>query len=414
MIDRKRIALLVCAALLVCGRSTFGEVTDQAWRPAGELPISSGITPDRPDGEPTVTRASYDRSSSLSASEKPNLPSDAGQVWKEYDISAYTSRVTNTKRPEQAIIDWILRETGYEAWHGETVSVLSANSRTLRVYHTPEMQATAADMVNRFVNGDSATFSFGLRVATLDSPSWRSLALPYLRAVPVQTPGACAWLMAKENAAMLVANLKQRSDYREHSSPYLIVANGQSTVISAMRGRPYARDVLLRPDLANGYEMQPGQADEGFAIDFSPLMTADRRMIDATLKCQIDQVERMQSAFIDIPSGSATPKQRAKIEVPQMTHCNFHERFRWPTDQVLLIDLGMAALPVPVDGRATVPGTSLLGTSPARADLLIFVECRGSQSAVAAQAAPSQQQRQGVSQQQTAPLREAKTYRGRY
>ncbi len=79
------------------------------------------------------------------------LPSDQGQVWREYDISPYTARVTTTKRPEQAIIDWILRETGYEVWHSEPFGILSATPRTLRVYHTPQMQAVVADIVDRFV-----------------------------------------------------------------------------------------------------------------------------------------------------------------------------------------------------------------------------------------------------------------------
>ena len=38
-----------------------------------------------------------------------SLPNDQGQVWRDYDISSYTARVTTTKRPEQAIVDWILR-----------------------------------------------------------------------------------------------------------------------------------------------------------------------------------------------------------------------------------------------------------------------------------------------------------------
>src|SRR5689334_23066391 len=52
------------------------------------------------------------------------LPNDAGQVWREYDITPYTLRVTTTTRPEQAIVDWILRETGYEAWHSDPVGLL--------------------------------------------------------------------------------------------------------------------------------------------------------------------------------------------------------------------------------------------------------------------------------------------------
>src|SRR5690242_9646078 len=34
------------------------------------------------------------------------LPNDQGQVWREYDISAYTARVRDVARPEQAIVDW--------------------------------------------------------------------------------------------------------------------------------------------------------------------------------------------------------------------------------------------------------------------------------------------------------------------
>ena len=54
------------------------------------------------------------------------LPNDAGQVLRTYDIRPYTRRVTSTNRPEQAIVDWILRETGYEGWHSEPVALLCA------------------------------------------------------------------------------------------------------------------------------------------------------------------------------------------------------------------------------------------------------------------------------------------------
>ena len=56
------------------------------------------------------------------------LPNDAGQEWREYDISPYTLRVTTTNRPEQAIVDWILRETGHEAWHGEPLGTADRQS----------------------------------------------------------------------------------------------------------------------------------------------------------------------------------------------------------------------------------------------------------------------------------------------
>ena len=305
------------------------------------------------------------------------LPNEQGQVWREYDITPYTSRVTTTKRPEQAMVDWILRETGYEAWHSEPLAVLSATPRALRVYHTLQMQAVVADLVERFVASEAETRTFSLRIVTIDNPNWRSKVQRILRAVPVQTPGVCAWLLPKEDAAVLLADLQHRTDYREHSSPHLLINNGQSTVISALRGRAYLRDITARNDAWQGYENQLGQIDEGFSLEFNPLLSTDRRTIDATIKCQIDQVEKMLSVVLDVPTATS-PRQRARVEVPQMTHFRFHERFRWPVDQVLLIGMGMVALPVPVNSQASVAGLPLpLAAAPPRADLLVLIESKG-------------------------------------
>jgi hypothetical protein len=360
-----------------------------AWRPAADSPADTAATADFPR-----------RSGASVTSGNGTLPNQHGQIWREYDISPYTVRVTATERPEQAIVDWILRETGYEAWHSEPLGILSATRRTLYVYHTPEMQAAVADLVDRFVSSDAETSTFCLRVATVDHPNWRARAHRLLRPVPVQTPGVKAWLLQKEDAAILLAELRRRNDYREHSSPHLMVNNGQSTVVSALRGRTYVQDVVLRGDVWPGFEAEMGQIDEGFALEFSPLLSTNRQMIDATIKCNIDQVEKMIPVMLDVPTAAA-PRQRTKIEVPQMIHFRFHERFRWPVDQVLLVGMGMVALPVPVDSQPLVPGLPLpLGSSPPRADLLVFVEAKG---------------KSGEAPRVTrTPQDEAQTYRGRY
>jgi hypothetical protein len=391
---------LVVAVVLIAAGAMFAhgaEGETSAWRPTGEAPAPPATLTGVPAGESAA------RTLSQGGIGGGSLPNDAGQVWREYDISSYTTRVTTTKRPEQAIIDWILRDTGYEIWHTEPLSVLSAGNRTLRVYQTPEMQKRVGDVVERFINSEAATYTFSMRVVTLDSPNWRMLSQRLLQPIPVRTSGVNAWLLPKENAAIMLGELRRRNDYREHSSPYLMVNNGQSTVVSAMRARPYVRDVIPRGGLPSGFEPATGQVDEGFALDFSPLLAVDRRMIDATIKCEIDQVEKMIPVMVDVPTQAA-PRQRTKIESPQMSHYRFHERFRWPVDQVLLIGLGMVALPIPVDGAPLVQGLPLpIGNSPARADLLVFVECKGpavSASNPAAAVRPGQ--------------RETKNYRGRY
>ena len=305
------------------------------------------------------------------------LPNDHGQLWREYDITPYTLRVAATARPEQAVVDWILRETGYEIWHGEPLAVLSANQQTLRVYHTPDMQKIVADIVDRFVSTEADAHAFGLRVVSLSHPNWRGRAQRLLHPVPVQTPGAQAWLLHKEDAAVVLAELQRRSDYREHSSPHLLVNNGQSAVVSATRGHNYVRGASFRTDGFPGFQPETALVDEGFTLEFSPLLSVDGQIIDAAIKCDIDQVEKIVSVPLEVPAAVA-PRQRTKIEVPQMAHFRFHERFRWPADQVLLVGFGMVALPVPSEGQSLVPGLPLpLPSAPPRADVLVFVESRG-------------------------------------
>ena len=397
----------------------YGPAPSPAWRPSGAgadnggspataspAPLSPGdaafTTPRTPDGtgvNPFLapTPRTVRRSLRVTAG-SGTLPNEQGQVWREYDISPYTTRVTTTKRPEQAIVDWILRETGYEVWHAEPLGILSASPRTLRVYHTPQMQAVVADIVDRFVSSEAETRTFSLRIATVDNPNWRATAHHTLRPIPTQTPGVSAWLLPKEDAAVLLGTLQRRSDYREHSSPHLLVNNGQATVVSALHGRPFIRDVNPRPDAWQGYDNVPSQIDEGFSLEFSPLLSTDGRSVDAVIKCQIDQVEKLVPVMLEVPT-QASPRQRARVEVPQMSYFRFSERFRWPTNQVLLLGLGIVALPVSVDSTPTVAGLPLpLPSSPPRADLLVIVESKGSvaETPGAASAAISQQGAAGM------------------
>jgi hypothetical protein len=380
-----------------------GSSATKTWQTAGgrstAVTAASAVSPqsNRPTDSATEARTSAAKVSTGSGT----LPNDHGQLWREYDITPYTLRVTSTARPEQAIVDWILRETGYEAWHSEPLGILSATQRTLRVYHTAEMQATVADVVDRFVSSEAETQTFGLRVVTVNHPNWRARAQRLLKPISVQTPGVQAWLIEKEDAARLMAELRRRTDFREHSSPHLIVNNGQSSPVSATRSRSYIRGVSSRPDAWPGFEQETAFVDEGFSLEFTPLLSIDGSVIDATIKCDIDQVEKMIPVMLDVPTVVA-PRQRTKIEVPQLAHFRFHERFRWPAEQVLLVGMGMVAVPVPSDAKSLVPGLRLPLTSSSapRADLLVFVESKAEsrRSPRVTRATPS----------------EATTYRGRY
>jgi len=354
------------------GSSTATSSGEAADLSAGGTPSN---LPDSGDGRVLDVKDRPRRSAARVTQAPPTLPNEAGQVWREYDLSDYTLRVSNTARPEQAIVDWILRETGYEAWHGEPLGILSAGPRKLIVYHTPEMQAIVADVVDRFVNREAETHAFSLRVVSVGNPNWRARAQGVMQPVEVKTQGIQAWLMQREDAALLLAELRKRTDFREHSAPHLLVANGQSAVVTQTRPRTYIQHVVPRPEVWPGYEVQQAQFDEGFSLELSPLLSLDGRTIDAVIHCQIDQLERLVPVMLDVPTP-LSPRQRTKIEVPQVTHCRLHERFRWPTNQVLVVGLGVVANPVAPDSGRLLPQLPLV-SGPERADLLVFVESKG-------------------------------------
>jgi hypothetical protein len=304
----------------------------------------------------------------------PTLPRDQGQVFREYDIRPYTLRVTGAGRPEQAIVDWILRETGYEAWHTEPVGLLTAGRESMSVHHIPEMQAIVAEIVDRFVNAQADGSAFSLRIATVGNPNWRAKALPLMAPIPVQSPGVQGWLLAKEDSALLISELTRRTDYREYNSAGQLISNGQSVLVSTMRPRPYIKGIVPTAQAWPGYQPEMGQLEEGFALEFSPLLSLDLTSADAIVKLRLHQVEKMLPVKLDLPTV-VTPNQRVQVEVPQMTTANLHERFRWPTDKVLLLSMGVVATPDPKAGNPLTDAVPLLKSAP-RADALLFVECK--------------------------------------
>jgi hypothetical protein len=318
-----------------------------------------------------------------------SLPNKDGQVWREYDISPYSARVTTTNRPEQALVDWILRETGYEVWHSNVVSILSADARTLRVYHTPEVQAIVAEVVDRFLNTQGQSQNVNVRVVSVASPNWRTRAQPALRAVPVQTQGISAWLMAREDASLILNEMRKRSDFREHGSPTLFIQSGQSAVISSMRPRPYTADIVTRNDIWPGYEARSAQFDEGFSVEICPLASLDGRTIDAVIKVHIDQLEKLQSLSVEAPT-SVAPRQRTDIQVPQVSEFRLHDKFRWPADSVILISLGVVPIPSAADAAATsgfrMP--AMLSGGPDRGEVLLFIDSKGGLAGITGQPSP--------------------------
>lgn len=312
------------------------------------------------------------------------LPQNAGQQWVEYDLRPYTNTLKNVERPQQAVIDWIIRETGTDVWFNEPVGILTADKATLRVYHTASMQKRVAQIYERFVNGVSEPQVFGLRMLTVSNPQWRSRAIGLMRSVPSQSAGVQAWLMPKENGAIFLSQLRERGDARELQAAEIPLYNGQLQHLEQLRSRNYLKEYAR--NTASPFPPYTPVSDtiqEGFRLQISSLMNLDGKSADLMLKCEIDQVERLNPVKIDLAMGP-NQSQSVQIEVPQLVSWRLQERFQWPTNQVLLLSCGVVAAPGgPVDNSLAGNPPTLLGlnrilpTVGQRTDALLWVEYKG-------------------------------------
>jgi len=289
------------------------------------------------------------------------VPADSGQVWKTYDIAPFVAVAGSGS--ERHVVDWILQETGYAAWHGASPASLSAGPEKLACFHVPEMQSRVEEIVTRFVGEASSPHRFTVRVFGVASPAWRGDARPVLQPIPAATPGVQAWILARENAAEVVARLRARSDCQELPTGPVLAANGLPAVLTGGRKLPYVQDVG-----PPGWQPSSGACDEGLAIDVHPLLVADGTAVEAVFRCRIDQVERLAPVTLPAPAGV---RGRLQMEVPQVAAVRVGERFRWPSSQTLVIGIGLVPWPVPAQN--TVPA---LVPDAKRRDVVVVIEPR--------------------------------------
>jgi hypothetical protein len=306
-----------------------------------------------------------------------SLPRTAGQEHRVYDLRPYTGYLTQYDRPEQAIVDWVLRETGTDVWFTPPFGFLNADHDTLSVYHTNEMHQVIAGVVDRFVAGEKDPQVVHLRVMTVGNPNWRSRAHMLMQHVSVDSPGVQAWLLSKENAALVLNMLRQRTDTRQIQDLNLVTHNGQTEKLANTRGRNFVRNVRPAANTWPPYEPETGEVQEGYRLSLSPLLSTDGQVIDCVINAEIDQVDKLIPVDLELPLPN-NQIHRARIEVPQVVSWRLHERFRWPSDMVLLLSCGVVASPEREQSAVPLLNMSMLtGTTAGRADALMFVEFRG-------------------------------------
>lgn len=322
--------------------------------------------PQTMDVEPGVTRVTKTLNT---------LPNSAGQIWREYDISPYTSEIKTREDPQKSITEWVLRETGTEMWFHQPLGILNADRNRLLVYHTPEIQSIVKRIVDRFNRTRGQVQNIDINLVTVENPNWRSKLYTMLQPIDVKSPGVEAWMISKENAAILMSQLSRRADFKQHSSGRISNHDGQSFVLKKTQPVQFVRSLRWVPDQVPNYQPLMTRVDEGYRLEISCLSSMDNATIEAVIKCDVDQVEKLSTVKVNVPGVAGAPQQ-IKLQIPQLVSWRLHERFRWPNDQVLLLSCGVVATPEPATNGVglTIPG---LPKKSRRADALLFVEYRG-------------------------------------
>ena len=313
----------------------------------------------------------------LGAAGGGKLPRSAGQEHRVYDLRPYTGYLTTTDRPEQGIVDWVLRETGTDVWFTQPFGFMSADRDSLSVYHTNEMHQVVSGVVERFVAGDKDPQVLGVRVMNVGNPNWRSRAQLLMQHVAVDSPGVQAWLLSKENAAMVMNQLRQRTDTRMVHDLNLVLYNGQTQKLASTQGKNYVRNVRQAAAGWPPYEPETGEIQEGYRVEISPLLSTDGRTIDCVIKAEIDQLDKLFPVELQLPLPN-NQVHRARIDVPQVVSWRLHERFRWPSDMILLLSCGVVASPDREPSSVPFLNMDMLtGTSSGKADALMFIQFKG-------------------------------------
>lgn len=312
------------------------------------------------------------------------LPKDAGQYWEQYDIRTYTQQLKSVPNPEQVIVDWVLRETGTDVWFGKPMGVLSADRDTLYVYHTAAMHRTVQGVYEKLVRGILEPQAFTIQLITVNNPNWRTRAIPFMKQVNVQSSGVDAWLLSKENTAIVLALLRNRTDFREVQSLDLVTQNGQSHTLEQMRSRNYVHGYQRTEQGWPPYMPVSTEIREGYRVVISPLLNPTLTSIDLVLQCEVDQIEKLREVNVDLPMPTGEV-QTAVINVPQVVSWRLHERFQWSAEQSLLLSCGVVAAPAGTSSDTLLGQSSntlglnklFTGNDTGRADALLLIQYKG-------------------------------------
>ena len=153
--------------------------------------------------------------------------------------------------------------------------------------------------------------------------------------------------MPREVATAVLARMRNRSDSLELPTGPVQAANGVPANVTGGRKLPYVQDYLPRPDVWPGWQPQQAACDEGLAIDFQPLVSADGMAVEASFAA--NRPDRAAG-----PGGAPGTGGRPSGGCPGAAAGSGADRraLSLAGDHMLMVGLGLVPWPVPAQNGA--------------------------------------------------------------
>jgi hypothetical protein len=301
----------------------------------------------------------------------PNLPAEAGQQWRTFDIARYTALPHKENNPQNSIVDWIFRRTSTVPWHGEKLAVLSAGRSKIRAYHNAKMLDQVAEVVERFVDAESDLLSLTVRVvATVDS-RWRFAVYKRLNLLGTGRQGQQVWTLRPEDATMILNQLQIATGARELAKEKFEMINGQVAKLETTVKRPYTSG-LERDGAEAGFQPRAEELAEGIVLRISPLLAYDGDTLDAAIELTTNDVRSLHQTRILAPRQVGPGE--ARIDVPEVSETRLDQTIRgWRLGQTVLISAGIQPGILQAN-KAGLFNMRIPGTVPTGTEVLVFLD----------------------------------------
>jgi hypothetical protein len=294
---------------------------------------------------------------------------EAGFQWMRRSISRYTRAAQSQKNPQKAIIDWIFRRTGPNAWHGEKTAVLNASKTELWAYNSPEILDQVDEVVERFTGAKEDVLSLHVQFIAAVDTRWRHSVFSRLQSVGSGPQGQQIWMMRVEDAALVLSQMQIQQGFRKLTDQRIDMVNGQTLTIKTSEPRTFSGGIQRESAAGTGFQPKADKLEESIIMRLSPLLAFEQDEVDAAIELTVNSVQSFQRTKIIAPREVGPSEMAIDVPVSYQTHLDQTVK-NWPLGQTLLISGGIH--PGIIDKKGGWLGTPL--GAPSSTEVLVFLD----------------------------------------